>query len=83
MWWQAIQAFFIALGNCFSFAEKKTELQCETDVLKTKKKLEKKTDKSNDLILDMADLIKKYKGNMKVKDKVKANACLRKIKKVN
>lgn len=80
---QTIQAFFIALSKCFSFAEKKTELQCETDVLKSKKKLEKKTDKSNDLILDMADLLKKYKGRMNTKDKIKANTCLRKIKRVN
>lgn len=80
---EAIKAFFDALAKGFSCIETKTEKQCETNVLKSKKQIEKKSDKQEDLILDMAKLLEKYKHNMKKSDRIRANLYIRRIKGVN
>lgn len=80
---KAIQAFFEALKQAFSYAETNKNKQCETDVLKTKKKLNKKSDKQEDLILDMAYLIEKYMPMFQKTDRIRARVYLKRIKKVN
>ena len=80
---KAIQAFFEALKQAFSYAEVNKNKQCETDVLKTKKKLHKKSDKQEDLILDMAYLIEKYMPMFQKTDRIRARVYLKRIKKVN
>lgn len=79
----AITAFFQALAKIFSCTETKIEKQCETDILKSKKRVEKKSDKQEDLILDMMRLILKYQPSMSDIDKVKVKRYLKRIKRVN
>lgn len=80
---KAIQAFFEALKQAFSYAETSKNKQCETDVLKTKKKLNKKSDKQEDLLLDMAYLIEKYMVLFSKPDRIRARVYLKRIKRVN
>ncbi|MBQ6516819.1 hypothetical protein IJI31_06530 [bacterium] len=79
----AIQAFFNSLAEIAKMNVSNNEFGAEKDVLKTKKKLDKKADKQEDLILDMARIINKYQNSFETRDKLLAKCCLRKIKRLN
>lgn len=79
----AIRAFFEAIAKGFSCVETKINKQCETEVLKNKKSVEKRSDKQEDLILDMLELLKKYQVCMNKFDRVRVNRFAKKIKGVN
>lgn len=83
MIFKMLEAFFDAVAKGFSCAEVKTEKQCETNIIKSSKKIEKRSDKQEDLILDMADLIERYKHLMKKSDRIRANVYIRRIRGVN
>lgn len=80
---KAIQAFFEAIKNAFSYAETSKNRQCETEVLKNKKQLSKKGEKQEDLILDMAALLEKYMPTFTKVDRIRARVYLQRIKRVN
>ena len=71
------------LMSGFSFAETAKERQCETEILKNKKTSEKQNDRLEDLLIDMAQLIQKYKPNMKKSDRIRANIYIKRVKGVN
>lgn len=83
MWSAAITAFFQSLRQAFSLAETAKEKQCETDVLKTKKKLDKTSDKQEDLLIDMAVLLDRYLQVFTKADRMRARSYIRRIKRVN
>lgn len=78
-----LTAFFQALAKGFSCVETKIEKQCETDVLKSKKRAERKSDRQEDLILDMIKLLLKYQPSMSEKDKLKVKSYIKRIKRTN
>lgn len=78
-----IKSFFDAVAKIFSFAEESKEKQSETEVLKNKKFQEKKNDKQEDLLIDMANLLTKYRGQMTKSDRIRVNVYIRRIKGVN
>lgn len=78
-----IKSFFDAVAKIFSFAEESKEKQCETEVLKNKKYQEKKNDKQEDLLIDMANLLTKYRGQMTKTDRIRVSVYIRRIKGVN
>lgn len=79
----AIQAFFTAWAKTAECKKSNNEFAAEKDVLKTKKQLAKNNSRQEDLILDMAVLLRKYMNLMTKKDRLSAKNCLRKVKKVN
>lgn len=79
----AIQAFFTAWAKTAEYKKSNNEFAAEKDVLKTKKQLVKNNSRQEDLILDMAVLLRKYMNSMTKKDRLSAKNCLRKVKKVN
>ncbi|DAB04735.1 TPA: hypothetical protein CPT89_00995 [Candidatus Gastranaerophilales bacterium HUM_11] len=78
-----IKALFDMLASCFSFAETNREHQCETEVLKDKKHSEKQNGRLEDLVIDMAQLIEKYKPVMKKTDRIRANIYIKRAKGAN
>ena len=80
---KTIQAFFEAIKGLSSYAETAKKRQCETDVLKNKVIYLKKSEKQEDLLLEMALLLRKYMSTFTRIDKVKTKVLLSKIKKVN
>lgn len=79
----AITAFLKALEQGLSCMETKIGKQCETDVLKTKKKMEKKSNSQEDLILDMIKLLLKYQPSMTKTDKMRVKSYIQRIKRTN
>lgn len=78
-----LKTFFAAIASVCSLTETKTEKQCETEVLKNKKKAEHKNTKQEDLIIDMAKLLYKYRNCMSNVDKLKLRRYVNRIKGVN
>lgn len=80
---KAISSFFDALKSIFALAETSKKQQCETDVLKTKKNLCRKSDKQEDLILDMARLLERYIQCFSKTDRLRARIYIRRVKRTN
>ena len=80
---KAISSIFDALKSIFALAETSKNRQCETDVLKTKKKLCRKSDKQEDLIFDMARLIERYIDYFSKPDKIRARIYIKRVKRTN
>ncbi len=78
-----IKSFFDAVAKIFSFAKVSKEKQCETEILKNKKYQEKKNDKQEDLLIDMANLLKKYQSQMTKSDRRRLRILKKRIKEVN
>lgn len=78
-----IKSFFDAVAKIFSFAEVSKEKQCETEILKNKKYQEKKNDKQEDLLIDMANLLEKYQSQMTKSDRKRLRILKKRIKGVN
>ncbi|MBR1625544.1 MAG: hypothetical protein IJ681_00200 [Bacteroidales bacterium] len=78
-----IQAFFESISKVAECKKSNNEFGAEKDVLKTKKRLDKKANEQEDLILDMAKIICKYQNSFERKDRMLAKCCLRKIKRLN
>lgn len=83
MIFETLRAFFDAIAKGFSCAETKTLKQCETEVLKSKKRAERRSGKQEDLLLDMLQLLEKYKKVMTKTDRIKVNVYTKRIKGVN
>ena len=79
----AIKSLIDAIAKTMSYSETKIEHQCESEVLKNKKKIEKKSYKQEDLIIDMGKLIYKYQNAMTKQDRMRAKLYIRRIKGVN
>jgi len=80
---EMIRAFFESISKIAECKTSNNEFAAEKDVIKTKKKLDKKSSEQEDLILDMARLINKYQNSFEKKDRLTAKCCLRKIKRLN
>lgn len=78
-----IKSFFDAVAKIFSFAKVSKEKQCETEILKNKKYQEKKNDKQEDLLIDMANLLEKYQSQMTKSDRRRLRILKKRIKEVN
>lgn len=75
----AVKAVFDSLASFFSYAETSKEHQAESSVIKDKKKLEKASDVSEDIIL----LAFKYRKCMTSSDQRKLLRLTKKFKKNN
>lgn len=78
-----IQSFFEAIAKIMSLYETKVNNQCETEILKNKRSLQKKSDKQEDLLIDTVKLLLKYEQYMTQKDRLKVRYFIKKIKGVN
>ena len=78
-----LQAFFNSLTEIAKAQQSNNEFGAEKDILRIKKKLKRKSDRQEDLILDMAKLLEKYYSGFKPSDKMLAKCCLIKVKKLN
>ena len=78
-----IQAFFVSISKVAEFGKSNNEFGAEKDVLKDKNRLNKKSAKQEDLILDMSNILRKYLNCFETRDKMRVKCLLRKVKRLN
>ena len=76
-----VNAFMEMCAKFFSWRTASVENQATTEVIKDKRKTTKKYERQEDLLFDMAVLLRKYMSLFEKKDKIRAGVYISKIKK--
>ena len=78
-----LKAFMNMCAGFFSWRTASVENQTASEVIKDKRDAEKKSENQEDLIFDMAVLLRKYLPLFEKRDRLRARVYISKVKKVN
>ena len=78
-----VKAFMNMCAGFFSWRTTSIENQTKSEVIKDKRDAEKRSENQEDLLFDMAVLLRKYLPVFEKRDRLRARVYISKVKKVN